>query len=473
MAHSSPLPVVCIEKWIFVLFPTFSPQSPAAAAAKLPFSFSYPTFSSSSSSSSSSAASLLVVLLPRLLPLQEESCLTAAKHTAFPEPSGALNKGESVAAPAVVNAAAAAAAGGGGPPSGEGPPSAPAEGGLPRPRRQRRPRKSGSKAAAAASGSLHAGGGAPAEGALSVSGGPPSCDSSFRGGLPPQQGPPEEGPPQGSGRGRTGKPRGTRSSRRQGEAAECTDSQEQQQERLERAVKSLLEFAASLLSLCFPSDYPTHNEKELAKDRRSYFRAFLALPEEALSAEILRKTPRRVARTLSYFTKGYSETVEGAVGDAVYEAVPPQDFVAVKDLEVTSVCEHHLLPFFGRCHIVYLPGKLIVGLSKLPRIIEVFERRLQMQASLFFSFPLSSFSFACAFRAFKRACMQERLTAQVADGLEEALAPRGVLVMMECTHACMSARGVGCRSAKTVTLVCRGEFERDPALRKEALALIS
>ncbi|KAL8273952.1 hypothetical protein Esti_002131 [Eimeria stiedai] len=177
-----------------------------------------------------------------------------------------------------------------------------------------------------------------------------------------------------------------------------------------------------------------------------------ALPPEALSSEVLRKTPKRVASALSFFTKGYRETVQGAVGDALYDSVPHQNFVAVKDLEIASVCEHHLLPFVGKCHIVYMPGRLVVGLSKLPRIIEVFERRLQMQAGCWLSL--------------------ERLTAQVADGLEEALSPRGVLVMMECAHACMSTRGVGCRASKTITLVYRGEFERDPALRKEALALI-
>lgn len=170
-----------------------------------------------------------------------------------------------------------------------------------------------------------------------------------------------------------------------------------------------------------------------------------ALPEEALSAEVLQNTPRRLASALLYFTKGYSNSVKDVIGDAVYESAHHKSLIAVRDLDVSSICEHHLLPFFGKCHIVYLPDRHIVGLSKLPRIIEVFERRLQMQ---------------------------ERLTAQIAEGLEEAVAPRGVLVMMDCSHACVSARGVERRTAKTTTIVYRGIFEEDAALRSEALALI-
>lgn len=196
------------------------------------------------------------------------------------------------------------------------------------------------------------------------------------------------------------------------------------------------------------AETPNSQKPEEAKQQRlerAVSELLKALHEAALSAEVLQNTPRRVASALAYFTKGYADTVKNAVGDAIYESTSHQDLVAVKDLDVSSICEHHLLPFFGKCHIVYLPGRHIVGLSKLPRIIQVFERRLQMQ---------------------------ERLTAQVAEGLVEAIAPRGVLVMMECTHACISARGVGCRTAKTTTLAYRGVFEKDATLRSEALALI-
>lgn len=186
-------------------------------------------------------------------------------------------------------------------------------------------------------------------------------------------------------------------------------------------------------------------EENQQKLERAVSELLKALPEEALSPEVLQNTPRRLASALMYFTKGYSNSVKEVIGDAIYESVQHQNLIAVKDLDVSSICEHHLLPFFGKCHIVYLPDRHILGLSKLPRIIEVFERRLQMQ---------------------------ERLTAQVAEGLEEAVAPRGVLVMMDCSHACVSARGMQRRTAKTTTIVYRGVFEKDAALRSEALALI-
>ena len=157
----------------------------------------------------------------------------------------------------------------------------------------------------------------------------------------------------------------------------------------------------------------------------------------------LMKTPSRVADSLSWLTRGYQQDVHDVIGDAIFEE-PHESMVMVRDIELYSMCEHHMLPFFGRAHIAYLPAGRIVGLSKLPRIVEVFARRLQVQ---------------------------ERLTEQVAQAIEDAIQPRGVGVVIEATHLCMMMRGVEKQNSKTITSAMRGEFRTCPMTRDEFLRL--
>jgi GTP cyclohydrolase IA len=157
----------------------------------------------------------------------------------------------------------------------------------------------------------------------------------------------------------------------------------------------------------------------------------------------LQKTPSRVATSLSWLTRGYGVSVQDVVGDAVFEE-EHESMVMVRDIELYSMCEHHMLPFFGRAHIAYIPNGRIVGLSKLPRIVEIFARRLQVQ---------------------------ERLTEQVAQAIEDVLHPRGVGVVIEAVHLCMMMRGVEKQNSRTITSALRGEFRDCPMTRDEFLRL--
>ena len=159
--------------------------------------------------------------------------------------------------------------------------------------------------------------------------------------------------------------------------------------------------------------------------------------------EGLRRTPARVEASLRWLTRGYGLSAADAVGNAVFEE-SHQSMIMVRDIEVYSLCEHHLLPFFGRAHVAYIPNGKIVGLSKLPRIVEVFARRLQVQ---------------------------ERLTDQVADAVMEILQPQGVGVVIEAAHFCMMMRGVEKQNSRTVTSALRGVFRDDPKTRDEFLRL--
>ena len=183
-----------------------------------------------------------------------------------------------------------------------------------------------------------------------------------------------------------------------------------------------------------------------AEDRAEFaglVRRQLELLGENPDRQGLLNTPDRVARSLAWLTRGYDEDVADVVGDAVFEETH-ESMVMVRDIEMYSLCEHHMLPFFGQVHIAYIPDGKIVGLSKLPRIVEVFARRLQVQ---------------------------ERLTEQVAQAIEEILQPRGVGVVIEAVHLCMMMRGVEKQNSKTITSALRGEFRECPMTRDEFLRL--
>ena len=158
----------------------------------------------------------------------------------------------------------------------------------------------------------------------------------------------------------------------------------------------------------------------------------------------LKRTPERVARSLGWLTRGYSRDARAAVGRGVFDAEAHDQMVMVRDIEFYSLCEHHLLPFFGRAHVAYLPTGRIAGLSKLPRIVEVYARRLQTQ---------------------------ERLTGQIAQALEDVLAPQGVGVVLEAQHLCMMMRGVEKQGSKTITSALLGRFRDDAKTRDEFLRL--
>ena len=161
--------------------------------------------------------------------------------------------------------------------------------------------------------------------------------------------------------------------------------------------------------------------------------------------EGLLRTPDRVEKSLRWLTRGYEMTVDEVVGDGVFEA-DHDEMVIVKEIEIYSMCEHHLLPFFGKAHIAYIPDGKIVGFSKLPRIVEVFARRLQVQ---------------------------ERLTDQIACAIQDVLRPKGVGVIIEAAHLCMMMRGVEKQHSKTITSSVRGLFRSDPRTREEFLRLVA
>ena len=160
--------------------------------------------------------------------------------------------------------------------------------------------------------------------------------------------------------------------------------------------------------------------------------------------EGLMRTPLRVEKALRFLTSGYRANIQEVLNDALF-TVDYSEMVIVKDIDFYSLCEHHLLPFFGKCHIAYIPSSRVIGLSKIPRLVDVFSRRLQVQ---------------------------ERLTNQIADVLRDKITPLGVAVVMEATHLCMSMRGVEKQNSFAVTSAMHGAFRNNARTRMEFLELI-
>jgi len=162
------------------------------------------------------------------------------------------------------------------------------------------------------------------------------------------------------------------------------------------------------------------------------------------SREGLLKTPKRVAKSWEYFSEGYRADVNNIINEAVFHE-DCSEMVVVRDIEFFSMCEHHMIPFFGRAHVGYLPNGKLIGLSKIPRIVDMFSRRLQLQ---------------------------ERLTSQVANTLEEVLKPIGVAVVMEGRHLCMQMRGVEKQNSYASTSAMLGQFRKSAETRAEFLSII-
>jgi GTP cyclohydrolase I len=177
---------------------------------------------------------------------------------------------------------------------------------------------------------------------------------------------------------------------------------------------------------------------------RDHVKAMLAGLGEDPEREGLLKTPERVEKSMRFLTKGYAEDPVALLNEALF-TVSYDEMVVVKDVDMYSMCEHHLLPFFGKAHVAYIPDGKVMGLSKVPRLVDMFSRRLQVQ---------------------------ERLTVQIAETIEEIVKPRGVAVVIEAMHFCMLMRGVEKQNSVAVTSCMRGIFREDRGTRNEFLALI-
>jgi GTP cyclohydrolase IA len=184
-------------------------------------------------------------------------------------------------------------------------------------------------------------------------------------------------------------------------------------------------------------------EKDLDRIRRAYGELLQGIGEH-VDREGLRRTPDRAARALEFLTQGYRQDLEEIINDAVFES-EASEIILVKDIELYSLCEHHLLPFIGRVHVAYLPNGKVIGLSKVARIVDVFARRLQIQ---------------------------ENLTTQIAESLMRCLEPSGVAVVVEAKHLCMMMRGVEKQNSVMKTSCLLGTFKEDARTRSEFLALL-
>ena len=186
------------------------------------------------------------------------------------------------------------------------------------------------------------------------------------------------------------------------------------------------------------------NQANVTPELEGLFTKILESLGEDPSRQGLVKTPHRAAKAMEFLTSGYRQSVDEILNGAIFDE-DYDEMVIVKEIEFYSLCEHHILPFWGKCHVGYLPRKRIVGLSKIPRIVDMFSRRLQVQ---------------------------ERLTREIAESLETALDPRGVAVVMEGRHLCMMARGVEKQAPVMTTNVMRGTFREDSSTRAEFLRCI-
>jgi GTP cyclohydrolase I len=184
-------------------------------------------------------------------------------------------------------------------------------------------------------------------------------------------------------------------------------------------------------------------EEDRDEELATLVRRQLELIGEDPDRDGLLRTPERVAKSLSWLTRGSQVDVRDVIGDAVF-AETHENMVMVRDIELYSMCEHHMLPFFGKAHVAYIPNGRIVGLSKVARVVEVFARRLQVQ---------------------------ERLTEQIAEAIEDVLQPQGVGVVIEAVHLCMMMRGVEKQNSRTITSALRGKFRDCPMTRNEFLSL--
>jgi GTP cyclohydrolase I len=179
-------------------------------------------------------------------------------------------------------------------------------------------------------------------------------------------------------------------------------------------------------------------------EMQELIRQLLASLGEDPAREGLLGTPGRVEQSLRFLTSGYAVDIDDIVNGALF-TVSYNEMVIVRDIDMYSLCEHHMLPFFGKCHVAYIPDGKVIGLSKVPRIVDAFARRLQVQ---------------------------ERLTSQIAETIEDKIRPLGVAVVIEATHLCMAMRGVEKQNSVTVTSAMRGAFHQDPRTRAEFLELI-
>jgi GTP cyclohydrolase I len=174
------------------------------------------------------------------------------------------------------------------------------------------------------------------------------------------------------------------------------------------------------------------------------YRELLVRIGEDPTRDGLLDTPERVEKSMAFLTRGYTQDVNAVIHEALFD-VDYDEMVIVKDIEFFSMCEHHLLPFFGKAHIAYLPNGKVIGLSKIPRVVDVFARRLQVQ---------------------------ERLTSEIADAISDAIDPQGVAVILEAQHLCMMMRGVEKQHSATVTSAMRGVFKTQLQTRNEFLSLV-
>ncbi|MBI3946459.1 MAG: GTP cyclohydrolase I FolE [Armatimonadetes bacterium] len=177
---------------------------------------------------------------------------------------------------------------------------------------------------------------------------------------------------------------------------------------------------------------------------KQYYRKILEEIGEDPDREGLRRTPQRASDAMRFLTRGYHQDLRSILNGAIFEE-PYDDMIIARDIEFYSLCEHHLLPFFGHCHVGYLPNGRIIGVSKIARLVEMFSRRLQVQ---------------------------ERLTHQIANAMHEALNPLGVGVVMEARHLCMMIRGVEKQNSKLITSDVMGAFRSDPRTRDEFMRLL-